>query len=146
MYNKPMPDIPEVEAGKVSGVSYPVSYAQQTTMGTAAPYISVTYVTDVYTEYTTYCPEATAIPYNGKTYTITEPGYLTITDCPCTVVKSYSLTNGVNPYYNAANMTVAPAKPTKYPAAVYTAGASFDRASAVLSLGIAGVLAVVAML
>jgi len=33
---------------------------------------SVVYVTDVYTSYTTYCPEATTLTYNDVTYTISE--------------------------------------------------------------------------
>jgi hypothetical protein len=33
---------------------------------------SVVYVTDVYTAYTTYCPEATTLTYNDVTYTISE--------------------------------------------------------------------------
>ncbi|KAF2147273.1 uncharacterized protein K452DRAFT_217516 [Aplosporella prunicola CBS 121167] len=45
------------------------------------------YVTEVLTAYTTYCPEPTEIAHNGKTYTVTEASTLTITDCPCTVSK-----------------------------------------------------------
>lgn len=33
---------------------------------------NVTYVTEVVTEYTTYCPEPTTLTYNDVTYTITE--------------------------------------------------------------------------
>lgn len=45
-----------------------------------------TYVTEVVTEFTTYCPEATTFTTNGKTYTVTEATTLTITDCPCTLI------------------------------------------------------------
>ncbi len=46
---------------------------------------NVTYTTQVVTAYTTYCPAATEITYGTKTYTVTEPTTLTISDCPCTV-------------------------------------------------------------
>ncbi|KAG5951473.1 hypothetical protein E4U53_003023 [Claviceps sorghi] len=48
---------------------------------------SAVYVTEVVTALTTYCPGPTAITVNNKTYTVTEPTTLTITDCPCTVHK-----------------------------------------------------------
>jgi hypothetical protein len=38
----------------------------------AATYGNVSYTTEVVTEVTTYCPEATQLSYNGQTYTITE--------------------------------------------------------------------------
>ena len=38
----------------------------------AANSSTVVYVTDVYTSYTTYCPEATTLTYNDVTYTISE--------------------------------------------------------------------------
>lgn len=44
-------------------------------------------VTSVVTKFTTYCPEPTHVTMNNKTYTVTEACTLTITDCPCTVVK-----------------------------------------------------------
>lgn len=48
---------------------------------------NVTYVTEVVTALTTFCPEPTQITHDGKTYTITKATTLTITDCPCTVTK-----------------------------------------------------------
>ncbi|KAG0672562.1 hypothetical protein C6P40_001779 [Pichia californica] len=47
-----------------------------------------TVITEVVTAYTTYCPEATEITTNGKTYTVTGATTLTITDCPCTIVHT----------------------------------------------------------
>lgn len=47
----------------------------------------------VVTEFTTYCPEATTIVTNGKTYTATGETTLTITDCPCTVPTHTVVTN-----------------------------------------------------
>ncbi|OJD36663.1 mmc protein [Diplodia corticola] len=50
---------------------------------------NASYVTEIVTAYTTFCPYATELTHNGKTYTVTEPTTLTITDCPggCTVTK-----------------------------------------------------------
>lgn len=45
----------------------------------------VVWVTDVVSHFTTYCPEATSFAINNKTYTVTKPTTLTITDCPCTI-------------------------------------------------------------
>ncbi|KAF4964193.1 hypothetical protein FZEAL_10882, partial [Fusarium zealandicum] len=47
------------------------------------------YTTEVVTAITTYCPVATTLTHGEKTYTITKPTTLTITDCPggCTVTK-----------------------------------------------------------
>lgn len=61
----------------------------------SAGYANVTTVTipceittsEVVTAYTTYCPEPTTIVEKNKTYTITKPGTVTITDCPCTRTK-----------------------------------------------------------
>jgi len=46
-----------------------------------------TYVTEVVTAYTTYCPEATQIVHGNVTYTVTSATTLTITNCPCTITK-----------------------------------------------------------
>lgn len=48
------------------------------------------YTTEVVTAITTYCPEATTLTHGNKTYTVTEPTTLTITDCPCTITKPCS--------------------------------------------------------
>jgi len=50
-----------------------------------------TVVTEVLTEYETYCPEPTTLTHGGKTYTITEATTVTL-PCPtgCTVTKPIS--------------------------------------------------------
>ncbi|KAK7413658.1 hypothetical protein QQX98_007440 [Neonectria punicea] len=48
---------------------------------------TIAYTTEVVTALTTYCPAATTLTYNDKTYTITKATTLTITDCPCTISK-----------------------------------------------------------
>lgn len=47
------------------------------------------YVTEVVSEYTTYCPYATSFTQAGKTYTVSSATTLTITDCDggCTITK-----------------------------------------------------------
>jgi hypothetical protein len=44
-------------------------------------------VTEVVESYTTYCPAPTEITHGDKTITVTKPGIVTITDCPCTIEK-----------------------------------------------------------
>jgi hypothetical protein len=48
---------------------------------------TVAYTTEVVTALTTYCPAATQLTHNGKTYTVTSATTLTITNCPCTITK-----------------------------------------------------------
>lgn len=43
--------------------------------------------TKVVSMYTTYCPKATTVEMNGKTYTAMNATTITITDCPCTIVE-----------------------------------------------------------
>lgn len=70
-------------AASVVGLSAYALPSNATT--TASPH--VVYTTEVVTALTTYCPAATTLTYNSKTYTITSATTLTITDCPCTIHK-----------------------------------------------------------
>ncbi|EHA48680.1 hypothetical protein MCOR27_004156 [Pyricularia oryzae] len=75
-----------------------------------------TYVTEVVTAYTTFCPVATEITAGGKTYTVTSATTLTITDCAsgCTVTKPVYTSKVVD--CKTCNGTAAvppPAVPTK---------------------------------
>ncbi|EXV01582.1 hypothetical protein X797_005098 [Metarhizium robertsii] len=45
--------------------------------------------TKVVSRYTTYCPEPTTVEIGTKTYTVTKPTTLTITECPCTVTETH---------------------------------------------------------
>jgi hypothetical protein len=56
---------------------------------------NVSYTTEVVTAFTTYCPEATTLSFNGQNYTVTESTTLTITNCPCTVSKPVYTTSSV---------------------------------------------------
>jgi len=69
-----------------------------------------TYVTDVVTSYTTYCPEATTIVQGSKTWTVTEATTLTITDCPCTITKPVytSTTSSISCEETTTSVYVAP--------------------------------------
>jgi hypothetical protein len=48
---------------------------------------NATYVTEVVTAYTTFCPTPTEVVHGTNTYTVTKATTLVITDCPCTVTK-----------------------------------------------------------
>ncbi|CEJ94677.1 Putative Mmc protein [[Torrubiella] hemipterigena] len=99
---------------------------------------NVTYVTEVVDVYTTYCPAATQITHGTKTWTVTAPTTLTISDCPCTVTRPVQVTSAVVCHSCHQNGTVTPAKPTG-PAVVPTAGAGK------VAAGLAGVLGVAAL-
>jgi len=58
----------------------------------ASAWSNVTYTTEVVTALTTVCPASTQLTYNGVTYTVTESTTLTITNCPCTLVKPVTTT------------------------------------------------------
>lgn len=59
---------------------------------------SMTMMTQTVMSYTTYCPSPTSLVVNSKTYTVTQPTTLTITDCPCTITTSMPVsTPGVVP-------------------------------------------------
>lgn len=78
---------------------------------------TVVYTTEVHTAYTTVCPAATQLTYNGVTYTATASQTLTITNCPCTIVKPVVTSSVVAPtyvpvVYPTANATVVVPKPT----------------------------------
>ncbi|KXH46259.1 mmc protein [Colletotrichum simmondsii] len=116
---------------------------------------NVTYVTEVVSAYTTYCPGPTVISHADKTYTITKATTLTITDCPCTVTKPVFTSSVVKcencaaPTKNGTIPVATPAlskttvagtaaiTPTK-PVSVPTAGAG--KAAALSGAGLAGVL------
>ncbi|KAG5807352.1 hypothetical protein H9Q74_009347 [Fusarium xylarioides] len=71
-----------ITAGSVPVMS-PVSkppFKNETEHSTAA-----TLVTTITSDYSFYCPEPTTFHHKNLTYTATEPTYLTITNCPCTV-------------------------------------------------------------
>ncbi|TDZ27014.1 Clock-controlled protein 6 [Colletotrichum sidae] len=119
---------------------------------------NVTYVTEVVSAYTTYCPGPTVITHADKTYTVTTATTLTITDCPCTVTKPV-LTTSIVKCDNCAGATknatlpVAPGVTKTAPAgtgaitptapvSVPTAGAG--KAAALSGAGLAGVLGLAA--
>ncbi|KAI5205098.1 hypothetical protein E4T39_03312 [Aureobasidium subglaciale] len=77
-----------------------------------APVNGTVYTTQTVTALTTYCPAATTVVQNGKTYTVSSATTLTITDCPCTIVKPVATAH-------AGNGTATATKP-----AVYTGAAN----------------------
>lgn len=58
-----------VASASLEGYGSPAGYGSASNMTSAVP---DTYVTEVYTQYTTYCPGPTSITHNGVTYTVTE--------------------------------------------------------------------------
>ncbi|KAE8442809.1 hypothetical protein EG329_002842 [Mollisiaceae sp. DMI_Dod_QoI] len=92
---------------------------------------TVVYTTEVHTAYTTVCPASTELTFNGITYTATASTTLTITNCPCTIVKPVTTSSVV--YCNTcapassapvyANTTVAATTPASTPVSVGTTSA-----------------------
>lgn len=115
---------------------------------------NVTVVTEVVGQYTTYCPEATRITHGTKTYTVTAPTTLTITDCPCTITKPVITTPVVvcHTCISAAasfpNTTIASptggVTPSKPGTPVPIAGAG--KAAALSGAGLAGVVGLAAFI
>jgi hypothetical protein len=125
---------------------------------------TVYYTTEVHTAYTTVCPAATQLTFNGVTYTVSESTTLTITNCPCTVVKPVTTSSVVVPssapvYANTtapAVATTAAATPTKgsvgttsakasasaTPSTITASGA--NKAMAFSGFSLAGLLAIAA--
>lgn len=125
---------------------------------------TVVYTTEVFTAYTTVCPAATELTFNGKTYTATESTTLTITNCPCTVVKPVTTSAVVAPssvpvYVNATTPAVATtpvaattavgttsvkASATAVPSTITASGA--NKAMAFSGASLAGLLGLAALL
>jgi len=82
---------------------------------------TVSYTTEVHTAYTTVCPASTELTFNGVTYTATASTTLTITNCPCTIVKPVTTSSYVAvptsapaaPVYANTTTPAAPVYPTK---------------------------------
>jgi len=112
---------------------------------------TVVYTTEVVTALTTYCPEATTLTHNGKTYTVTEATTLTITDCPCTISKPvwtssyvvYSTCNVTTPTQAPYTTTTTPYATGKY-TPTYTSSPVTAGAGKVVASG-AGLLAVLGL-
>lgn len=68
--------------------SAPVSYSASAPVYSASSYSAV-WVTDIVTDYTTYCPAKTTFSAYGATYTVTEATTIVL-PCPCT--SSYLVT------------------------------------------------------
>jgi hypothetical protein len=128
---------------------------------------TVVYTTEVHTAYTTVCPAATELTFNGVTYTATEATTLTITNCPCTIVKPVTTSSVVAPssvptsapvYTNAttAAPTIAPTTtqgsvgttviPTTKPSSTPIQASSGNKALALSGASLAGLLGLAAYL
>jgi len=87
---------------------------------------TVVYTTDIVTAYTTYCPEATSITLGASTYTVSEATTLTITDCPCTIVKPVTTSSVVI----CSTCSSAPVVPTSAPVYVNSTSVAATSTSA----------------
>ncbi|KAK8114197.1 uncharacterized protein PG998_001313 [Apiospora kogelbergensis] len=96
---------PAASQSTPAAATYPVV---ATGNGTTISSQVVKYTTEVVNQYTTYCPGPTQITYGTKTYTVTAPTTLTITDCPCTVSKPVFTTSAVK----CSTCTGSPAVPS----------------------------------
>jgi len=114
---------------------------------------SIVYTTEVHTAYTTYCPEATKVTFNGQTYTVTDSSTLTITNCPCTILKpvaTYSSVPTAPVYVNstAAGVTatspaaIGTGAPVPSPTGEFTGSA--NKAFVASGAGLAGLLGLAA--
>lgn len=123
------------------------------TNGTTTP----VYTTEVVTEVVTYCPGPTTLTYGSSTYTVTEATTLTITDCPCTIVKPVTTSSVVPPpvvpttapVYPTANATLTTevgttAVPTAAPSTTPIEANSGNKAFALSGASLAGLLGLVA--
>jgi hypothetical protein len=111
------------------------------------------YTTEVVTSYTTYCPYPTTVVHGEKTYTVTEATTLTITDCPCTIVKPVTTSSVVAPppthvpvYPNATITTEVgtTAVPTSKPSTTPIEANSGNKAMAFSGASLAGLLGLAA--
>jgi hypothetical protein len=117
------------------------------------------YTTEVVTSYETYCPGPTTITYGESTYTVTEATTLTITDCPCTVVKPVTTSSVVYcdtcpppgpthaPVYPNATLTTevgTTAVPTQAPTTTPIEANSGNKAFAFSGASLAGLLGLAA--
>jgi hypothetical protein len=113
------------------------------------------YTTEVVTSYTTYCPYPTEVVHGDKTYTVTEATTLTITDCPCTIVKPVTTSSVVPPpvsthapVYPTANATTTEVGttvvPTQAPTTTPIEANSGNKAIAFSGASLAGLLGLAA--
>jgi len=87
-----------------------IALAASTASAAAYTNGTVVYTTEVHTAYTTVCPASTQLTFNGVTYTATASTTLTITNCPCTIVKPVTTSAVVY-----CNTCVAPSAAPVYP-------------------------------
>ncbi|KAI1806639.1 hypothetical protein F4811DRAFT_509838 [Daldinia bambusicola] len=98
-------------AGTAGG--YPAYPVNNTAPSSVWQYYNTTVPTTVVVpQFTTVCPEATTMSYNGVQYTVTKGQTVTVTDCPCTITTAiHTLTSSLCPP-GVTPTAVAPAVPT----------------------------------
>jgi hypothetical protein len=89
---------------------------------------TISYTTEIHTAYTTVCPASTQLTFNGVTYTVSESTTLTISNCPCTIVKPITTSSVV--YCSTCAPSSAPVYAnTTTPAVATTAAATPTKGS-----------------
>ncbi|KAF3897402.1 GPI anchored serine-threonine rich protein [Trichophyton interdigitale] len=101
----------------VAAAAAMASLASASIMGTGSPMPSV--ITEVMTNYETYCPQATSFTYGTQTYTMTAPGTLTFTE-PCTITRT--ITSSTVTECSSCPTTAPTTAPTVAPTSAPTGG------------------------
>ncbi|KAI0847556.1 hypothetical protein F5Y00DRAFT_116023 [Daldinia vernicosa] len=103
-------------AGSAGGYpAYPVNNTAPAPSSVWQYYNTTVPTTVVVPQFTTVCPEATTLSYNGVQYTVTKGETVTVTDCPCTVpTVVHTLTSSLCPP-GVTPTAVVPAVPTGVP-------------------------------
>ncbi|KAI1650603.1 uncharacterized protein F4817DRAFT_236899 [Daldinia loculata] len=96
--------------------SYPAYPVNNTAPSSVWQYYNTTVPTTVVVpQFTTVCPEATTLSYNGVQYTVTKGETVTVTNCPCTISTAvHTLTSSLCPP-GVTPTAVVPAVPTGIP-------------------------------
>ncbi|KAH0370988.1 hypothetical protein KCU65_g2247, partial [Aureobasidium melanogenum] len=99
-----------------------------------APANGTMYTTEVVTSYTTVCPAATSGSYvttiNSKAYTISSATTVTVTDCPCTLVKPMATSMASSMASSTQkNGTASATKPAVYTGAANHVAAGYGLAA-----------------
>ncbi|KAG9635556.1 hypothetical protein KCU95_g17971, partial [Aureobasidium melanogenum] len=100
-----------------------------------APANGTVYTTEVVTAYTTVCPAPTSGAYvttiNSKAYTISSKTTVTVTDCPCTLVKPMATASSMasSMASSAKNGTATSTKPAVYTGAANHVAAGYGLAA-----------------
>jgi len=103
---------------------------------------NVNWVTTTVDTFTTVCPEATSLTYNGVTYTATESETITITNCPCTISSAVTVvpTTVSTSCSTAASVAVYTNGTTKATTVATTVGTTSTKATSTATASTSAIL------